>query len=239
MPGSKALLQYKVIDISQPIASATACWAGDTPFSKQITAAIAHGSFFNLTAFTMSAHVGTHADAQLHCRGDFDSCSAGAGELPLEPFVGPAYVIDLAPHKDAIKPEHINRKLSNLAAVPQRLLFKTSTAVNPYIFADSCAYFDQTLVPYLKQNNIVLAGIDTASVDHAHCQSLSVHNELIDSGVFWIENLDLSDVEEGEYFLVALPLKLMELEAAPVRAALLTVQPCLQKDLFVDDEHRR
>lgn len=37
----------------------------------------------------------------------------------------------------------------------------------------------------------------------------------------WLENLDLTAVEEGVYELVALPLKLTELEASPVRAVLL------------------
>ena len=51
--------------------------------------------------------------------------------------------------------------------------------------------------------------------------------EIIDisHGMTWLENLDLSAVKEGDYFLSALPLKFMELEAAPVRAVLLAFEP--------------
>ena len=57
--------RYRIIDISQPISSRAACFPGDTPFSRQVTVSY-QDSVVNLTAITMSPHVGTHADAPVH-----------------------------------------------------------------------------------------------------------------------------------------------------------------------------
>jgi arylformamidase len=43
---------------------------------------------------------------------------------------------------------------------------------------------------------------------------------LLDHGACVLENLDLRDVEAGEYVLDALPMKVAGLDAAPVRALL-------------------
>ena len=45
----------------------------------------------------------------------------------------------------------------------------------------------------------------------------------LQGGISIIENLDLSQVEAGDYELIALPLKLEGVEASPVRAALRSV----------------
>ena len=73
----------------------------------------------------------------------------------------------------------------------------------------------------MGQLGFVLVGLDTPSVDHIRSKELATHNVLDRHGLVWLENLDLRAVEEGEYFLVALPLKFMDLEASPVRAVLL------------------
>ncbi len=75
---------------------------------------------------------------------------------------------------------------------------------------------------HLSALGVGLVGIDTPSVDHVRSKGLSAHHALLDAGMSWLENLDLTQVEAGEYFLIALPLKLTELEASPVRAVLLT-----------------
>ena len=69
-------------------------------------------------------------------------------------------------------------------------------------------------------------GLDTPSVDAVDSKTLETHHQLLAQGMAWLENLDLTHVPlsqglSSEFFLVALPLKLMELEASPVRAVLL------------------
>jgi arylformamidase len=77
----------------------------------------------------------------------------------------------------------------------------------------------------MAMRGVRMIGIDTPSVDHIESKNLETHHQLLERDMLWLENLDLTQVSEGEYFLVALPLKFMELEASPVRAILLTDSP--------------
>lgn len=214
------LSTYKVIDISQPVTSETACFPGDSPFFKQMTLTFKDSRVVNLTKLTMSPHVGTHADAPIHCYGDLESGQDTAGSMPLEPFVGPALVIDLSPTRQALTVRSIFEKLHSVN-IPARILVKTARQIKYEIFEDEYAYFDVELIDYLAERGVRLLGIDTPSVDYVQAKILSAHAALIKRHMYWLENLDLTEVSEGEYFLCALPLKFMELEASPVRAVLL------------------
>ncbi|HEY9868563.1 MAG TPA: cyclase family protein [Candidatus Obscuribacterales bacterium] len=212
---------YRIIDISQPVSSRTACFPGDTPFSRQVTVSFAESKVINLTAITMSPHVGTHADAPVHVQGDMAEGSGMAASLPLENFIGPAVVFDVSPLNDAIGIEHVAGKLKTLDRLPARVLFKTCREIRYEVFEDRYAYFSVELVQALADRGVTLMGIDTPSVDDVNSKTLDAHHALIARGLCWLENLDLTRVEEGEYVLVAPPLKLAEVEASPVRAVLL------------------
>lgn len=212
---------FELIDISIPISSKTACFPGDTPFSKEVTVSLDTGSCFNLTKLTMSPHVGTHADAPVHIVGDLDSDSHTAGSLPLKPFIGSCLVLNLAPTTNEIAVGQVQGVLDKLDKFPQRILFKTANQIRHNIFEENYSYLSVELVKYLASNGVKLIGIDTPSVDHINSKSLAAHHELIEAGMSWLENLDLTNAEEGYYFLLAAPLKFMELEASPVRAVLI------------------
>jgi len=213
--------RYQIIDISQPVNSRTACFPGDVPFKREITVSYQQSKVINLTALTMSPHVGTHADAPIHVFGDMDSGVDTIGFAPLDPYLGPCVVIDLAGRKEGIEVSHIRKKLERFKEFPKRVLFRTCQEIRYEVFESEYAYFSPGLISYLSSHGAVLAGIDTPSVDHVSSKTLPAHHELISSRMFWLENLDLTRAREGSYFLIALPLKLMELEASPVRAVLL------------------
>ena len=67
---------------------------------------------------------------------------------------------------------------------------------------------------------VQLVGIDTPSVDHSTSKDLQSHHVLYAGGVSLLENLDLSAVPEGDYELIALPLRIVGGDASPVRAIL-------------------
>lgn len=212
---------YRVIDISQPISSRTACYPGDAPFDRHVITTFKDSGIVNLTAFSMSPHVGTHVDAPIHCYGDLNEGRDTAGSMPLERFVGSAVVIDLSPCTGAIGSEQVCAGLERITATPARVLFKTKQKSDHEHFDEEYAFLSVEAARMLADRRIVLTGIDTPSVDRFHSKSLEVHHALIDAGIFWLENLDLTQATEGNYFLIALPLKLNELEASPVRAVLL------------------
>ncbi len=225
---------FRIIDISQPVSSATACFPGDVPFSRQVTlnyanSAAGGGGVINLSALTMSPHVGTHADAPVHIQGSFDaenSSEATIGQLPLSPFVGPALVVDLSPWSEAIQWAQVEPYLVAWPELPSRVLFKTQAQNQANQFQPPYAWPAVDLIQALAQRGVVLVGIDTPSVDFVDSKTLDSHHALLQASMVWLENLDLTDVTTTSPahtppFLVALPLKLMELEASPVRAILL------------------
>jgi len=212
----------RIIDISQPVGSKSACFPGDTPFSRNVTLTVEQTGCLNLTSLTMSPHVGTHADSPVHIKGDMDDLSDGmASHLPLESYLGPVRVIDLTPLHDGITAKHFLDKIASIDQLPPRILFKTRHQIRYQVWEDDYAYLTVELVDALHEKGVKLTGLDTPSVDHVESKNLETHHRLDDHKLVWLENLDLTGVEEGNYFLVALPIKFTELEASPVRAVLL------------------
>lgn len=212
----------EIVDISQPINAKTAVFPGDVPFSRDITVSCEQSGVLNLTAFTMSPHVGTHADAPAHIAGSLDQHTHPvAADLPLAPYLGPAVVIDVSPCSEAITPQHIREKLAQYDFFPQRVLFKTRTDLRYDVFENDYAWLSSALIRYLSEKGAVLVGLDTPSVDPVNSKALETHHTLLETGMTWLENLDLASVSEGCYILIALPLKFTELEASPLRAVLL------------------
>lgn len=235
--GSATKTAYKIIDISQPISSRSACFPGDTPFSKVVTLSMSEGAAVNLTSLTMSPHVGTHADSPVHVEGSMVSCRGMAGDLPLGPFLGQCVVVDLAPMLSGITAAMLKEKLAqnvpsqgkpagstSPSAPPRRILFRTAQSIRYDVFENDYAHFTPELVEYAAELGVELIGIDTPSVDHINAKVLEVHHKLLEKKMTWLENLDLTGVSAGSYILVALPLKFSELEASPVRAVLLDCQ---------------
>jgi arylformamidase len=66
-----------------------------------------------------------------------------------------------------------------------------------------------------------LFGTDSPSVDAMESKTLDIHHALWRRGTVILEGLDLSAVPDGEYQLIALPIKLVGMDAAPVRAILI------------------
>lgn len=220
------MIQYKnLIDISQPVRGNSAAFPGDTPFKREIVLTYEQTNVVNLTSLTMSPHVGTHVDAPSHIKGDMSIESDLVGHLPLEPFIGPALVLDLSPTLEGLTWGIVEEKLKVLGIaeekLPPRILFRTQKKIRYEVFEDDYSFFTTDLVQQLSSRGVRLMGIDAPSADHIKSKTLDAHHELDRAGMTWLENLDLTETTEGEYYLIAFPIKFMELEASPVRAVLL------------------
>ena len=75
-------------------------------------------------------------------------------------------------------------------------------------------------VAWLASRGVKLIGLDTPSVDPSSSKSLDSHQQLLRLDLRVLENLVLDEVAEGDYELIALPLKLAGACASPVRAVL-------------------
>lgn len=185
-------------------------WPGDVRFSFRNTSRLAEGSLYESTCFTMSAHVGSHADAPAHV---LDG-EAAIGEVALEPYIGRARVIDLAVKgevgADALPPRSLRIR---------RILFRTRGR----------AFLSPLAALRLAERGAILVGTDALSIDPADAEDLPAHRTLLSRGVALLEHLALDGVEEGDYQLVALPLRFDDLDASPVRAILIRGAPLTER----------
>ena len=199
-------------DISPPIAADSPLFPGDTAYSQEWTATITPGCPVNLSAITMSPHIGAHADAPLHYGAD----AATIGQVSLDPYLGPCRVIHAIGCGPLVRPEHLAHAATDL---PPRVLVRTCIKA-PTQWSPEFSAFAPETITWLASMNVRLVGIDSQSVDPADSKTLDSHHLLLHHDLRVLENLVLDDVPAGDYELIALPLKLMTADASPVRAVL-------------------
>ena len=176
---------------------------------------MSQGASVNVSAMTASPHAGTHADAPLHVRDGWP----GSHELPLEVFCGDAVVVTMPSVEDREVGEADLFPL--LPAGPiERLLLRTGQTVALGAFPESWPTLSEACARSLLGRGIRLLGVDAPSVDQRESKTLPVHHMVFSGGAFVLENLDLRRVPDGRYELLAFPLKVMAMDAAPVRAVL-------------------
>ena len=206
-----------LLDASVRVAAGTPEWPGDTPYTCGWTARVADGSTVNLSAITLSPHVGTHADAPLHVRDGWP----GSDALPPAAFVGPALVVDVSALDGEVAYEVLATAAGGmpLGNTP-RLLLRTGRTIAVGRFPDAWPWLAASCVARLCADGLVLLGVDAPSVDGRESKELATHHALFGAGAWNLENLDLRGVAPGRYELLAPPLSLAGLDAAPARALL-------------------
>lgn len=206
-------MKRQLWDISPAIHPAAPIFPGDTPYSQEWVASIGPGCPVNVSAIHLSPHVGAHADAPLH----YDPQGAAIGLVDLDAFLGPCRVIHAIDCGPLIEWPHIEHAIN--ASLPQRVLVRTYQKALTGWDPDLAAYAPET-VQKLADLGVQLIGIDTASIDPASSKTLDSHMVIRQRNLRVLENLVLNEVAEGDYELIALPLKLTEADASPVRAIL-------------------
>ena len=201
----------KLWDISPPVDASSAVFPGDTPYTQQAHFELGTLCPVNVCRITMSPHTGAHADAPLH----YAAGAAAIGAVALEPYLGPCRVVHCIDVGPLIEPQHLAAALDGM---PARLLVRTMQKARQS-WEPFTAFAPQTL-EQLAALGVLLVGIDTASVDPADSGDLAAHHRLLHHDMRVLENLVLDDVPEGDYELIALPLKLTHADASPVRAIL-------------------
>jgi arylformamidase len=200
-------------DISPPVQPGAPVFPGDTPYAQQWAATIAPGCPVNVSTLTLSPHVGAHADAPLH----YDPHGIAVGALDLEPYLGRCRVVHAIARGPLVTWQHIAHAMHD---VPPRVLVRTYERAPIDRWDPLLAAFAPETLERLADAGVRLVGIDTASIDPADSKTLDSHQVIRRRGVRVLENLVLDAVPEGDYELIALPLKLMTADASPVRAVL-------------------
>ncbi len=200
-------------DISPAIGPGIPVWPGDTEFVETRNWEIGPECPVNVSWFTMSTHTGSHADAPFH----YDADGKRTGALDLERYLGPCRVIHARDATTHVLPRHLERHLDN---VPPRVLFRTYERAPQTVWDPDFTAVHHETIDMLNRAGVALVGLDTPSLDPQESKTMDAHMAVRRHGMSILESLVLDDVPPGDYELIALPIKLANLDAAPVRAVL-------------------
>ncbi len=170
------------------------------------------GNPVNVGRFSQSTHAGTHADAPRHYVAD----GALAGAADLNVYLGPCRLIDVRGCGALVQPGDVE---SILADTPPRVLLRTYERF-PAAWDSGFTAVAPATLERLAAAGVRLVGIDTPSLDPEQSKTMDAHQVVARHGMAILEGLVLDEPPAGDYELIALPLNLAELDAAPVRAVL-------------------
>ncbi len=203
-------------DLSPPLTEKYAVWPSDTPLKYKKCLDIQKGHSVNITAFEATSHLGSH----VVCSQMTDSKSPSVGELDTSIFIGPCQVIELQLQpKELITLKHLPKHFE-----APRILFKTQSATDFEVFNPNYPALEPSLFEFFFKKKIQLIGLDTPGVDfYTKCTQVLSQKEASRYKIPLLLNLWLARISPGIYELFAVPLKLMDSEASPVRAILRTL----------------
>ncbi len=201
-------------DISPPVNAASPVFPGDTAYQQAWAATLDDTCPVNVGRITFSPHVGAHADAPLH----YDPQGQAIGEVDLLPYLGPCRVIHALHGGPLVTWDDLAHRID--ADLPPRVLVRTYARMPQTQWDPALRAFAPETLERLADRGVALVGIDSASVDPADSKQLASHQVLRRRQMRVLENLLLDDVPEGDYELIALPLRLTQADASPVRAVL-------------------
>ncbi|MBC8171865.1 MAG: cyclase family protein [Anaerolineae bacterium] len=201
-------------DITRTVSPALVVWPGDTPYSARPLLSLDSGNSVNLTTLTMTPHLGTHADAYYH----FVRDGVHPAKMPLDAYIGRAQVITVSKRDGALLPADLaNYDLKHT----ERLLLHSHVSDLPDTqWAEEFPYLSVELIDSLAGLGVRLIGLDSPSVDAFDSTTLPCHHALRKHNMVNLESVYLRGVPDGEYELIALPLKLDLACGSPVRAVL-------------------
>lgn len=193
-----------IYDITQPLFECEV-YPGDPKPVKTAVRRMENGDAYNMTAISMCVHNGTHIDAPFHFLKD----GKGVNEIPLEKFIGAAYVVSHEGEVTARDAESIlERAAQEHRGAEKKILIKGRAVVT------------LEAAQILAKAGIDLLGNESQTVGPENAP-MAVHLALLGKEVVLLEGIRLSGVADGAYFLNAAPLNLTDTDGSPCRAVLM------------------
>lgn len=195
----------KIYDISQEVFSCQV-YPGDPAPEKRRLCSMESGDLYNLTAFSMCAHNGTHIDAPFHFLKNGKTVDA----IGLDAFVGMAFVAEhqgIVSRGDAV--EILEKAKEQDPEAARRILIRGAAVVS----AEAAEVF--------ASSGLLLLGNESQTVGPEDAP-MEVHLILLGADVILLEGIRLAEVPEGVYFLSAAPLNLSGADGSSCRAVLIT-----------------
>jgi arylformamidase len=206
----------RIHDISLAIEAGLPTWPTSEGFRVRHAMRLADGDPANVSVVEMDVHTGTHVEAGLHFLADGEPIES----LRLDQLVGDADVVEVEGHA-------VTAAALDAAGVPgdcRRLLVKTANSAR---WAAGWGEFDPVYVSltpdaaaWAADRRLELVGIDHLSIQR-YDDDGETHRILMRAGIAILEGLNLAAIQPGRYTLVAAPIRLTGIEAAPARAILI------------------
>jgi arylformamidase len=206
----------KIHDISVPISPDMPVYQGDPAVQVTPVSRTAQGAGSNCSMLCFGTHTGTHVDPPFH----FVESGIKVDELPLSTLVGDCLVYCVEEGPVILRQQLESRPIPEGT---ERILFKTGNSAlwQQKEFQTHFTYLSPEAAELLVDRGIKLIGIDYLSIDQFKSPGHATHHRLLGAGVIVLEGLDLSQVEEGTYTLICLPLKIQDGDGGPARAILI------------------
>ena len=215
-PDANGLSARGWVDVTAALDPAhTPVYQGDAPMKFDFLKNMQAGDNFTLSVYSMGAHSGTHIDAPMH----FIRSGAAVDQIPLDPLIGPARVIQIPDSVQAIDGAELGRHEWKGA---KRVLFRTRSTLRGWMdsatFHRDFAYVAPDAAQLLADAGVVLVGVDYISAEQFGAPAPRTHQILLGRGIPIVEGLDLRPVQAGDYDLIVLPIRVRGHEGAPARA---------------------
>lgn len=191
----------RIIDISNDLLTAEV-YEGDPVPEITPLCALENGDCYNLNALYAGLHNGTHMDAPLH---GLDG-AADIASVPLEVCVGPCKVLEVSP--GIITGEVVENSFPRGV---ERLLIKSGGR----------AFIHKTAAEMMAYYGCKLVGTDALTVELPNGKG-ETHRAFFNEDVVLLEGLNLTETKNGDYFLIAPPVKIGGAEASFTRALLIS-----------------
>lgn len=203
----------KIFDISMPITEDMNVYKDD-PVKRPVITVVSDFSNgpAHETKIEMNVHTGTHIDMPLHMLENGQTIE----NINLEKVFTKCKVFDLTHVEEKISEEHLSGRMISEGDF---ILLKTKNSLvkNP---GKDFIYLDKSGAEYLAGKKVCGVGIDSLGIERNQ-PGHETHKILLSVEIVILEGLLLKNIEEGEYFLSALPINVPSAEGAPVRAVLI------------------
>jgi arylformamidase len=197
------------VDLTRPILDGQPTWPGDVPVRLWV-----HDELTRIGGVQLGTHAGTHLDAPYHWFGG----GATVDRVPLQRLIGAARVVDLRGSSLSITCGELSAACGETAPGERLLLL---TGWTGEVTDEDYPHLSREAAEWLVARQPALVGIDTPSVDGP--TSGDAHALLLDAEVPVLELLtNLDQLVGREFDLFALPLPVVGMDGAPVRAVAVT-----------------
>jgi arylformamidase len=205
---------FTVLDITAALSNDLPTYPKDPDIVISQVRRLKDGDSCNLSQISMGLHSGTHVDAPLH----FIEAGETIDNMALDKLCGTARVIDATREKITVATIEEHSPLRDMF-----VLLKTRDGPNAGALEEANDGLDRDCIEFLVDQDIKAVGIDRLSVERKDSLQPRTHVLLLERGIVVLEGLELSAVPEGDYYLIAAPLKIKDAEAAPARVFLLAM----------------